>query len=298
MLYPVFCALYWTVWVLPSSTCALVSTVNKHIRSAICLFYCLQPRVPSKCGLLSTMSTGQTSVPHYHQSKLGSWLARHDGFGDRPVFSRSPQVKAFPQESARPWPPEGGVLSSWERLSVLEALVSNTCSALKQFSPRALSLKAAAPPALIFAERAGKLIVLSVSPWCTYLCRSEASGKSPYSSVVLKMMQGSSRSRAIQMISSAPFTLRAGARHSQLHLPCQVFELASNFETHTVLHTLCEQLFTCFVDGGAGQDTLHRMAGRVCLGGSWARWYAKFLQPLPGLVLQKTLLSSVWVENM
>lgn len=200
-----------------------------------------------------------------------------------------PQVKAFPQESARRWPPEGVVLSSWELLLVLEALVSNTCTALKQFSPRALSLKTAALPALIFAERAGKLIVLSVSPCCTYLCHSEASRKSPYSSIVLKMMQRSTRSRAIQMISSAPFTLRAGARHSQFHLPRQVFELASNFETRTVLLTLCEQLFTCVMDGGAVQDTLHWMAGRVCLPGLMGRWYAKFLQPLPGL----TLLSRV-----
>lgn len=213
MLYPAFSALYWTVRVVPSSTCALLSTMNKHACSTICLFYCLKLRVSSKCGLLSTISTGQTSVPH-HQSKLGSWLACHDGFGYRPVFSHSPQGKAFPQESAGPWPPEGVVLSSWELLSVLEALVSNTCTALKQFSPRALSLKTAVLPALVFAERVGKLIVLSVSACCTYLRRSEASGKSPYSSVVLKMMQSSSRLRAIQMISSAPFTLRAGARYS------------------------------------------------------------------------------------
>lgn len=170
-----------------------------------------------------------------------------------------PQVKAFPQESARRWPPEGVVLSSLELLLVLEALVSNTCTALKQFSPRALSLKTAALPALIFAERAGKLIVLSVSPCCTYLCHSEASGKSPYSSVILKMMQSSTRSRTIQMISSAPFNLRAGTRYSQLHLPC-----------HTVLLTLCKQLFTSVMDGRAVQDTLHQMAGRVCLLGSWA----------------------------
>lgn len=102
-------------------------------------------------------------------------------------------------------------MSLWELLLVLEALVSNTCTALKQFSPRALSLKTVELAALIFAERAGKLIVLSVSPCCTCLCRSEASGKSPYSSVALKMMQRSTRSRAIQMISSAPFTLRSGA---------------------------------------------------------------------------------------
>lgn len=262
MLYPALSALYWTVWVLPSSTCAPVSTTHNHTA-----FSWGSPlNVVSFQRCLRDTELSHTSI---RVNSATDWPVTM-GLETDQSLATPPQVKAFPQESARRWPPEGVVLSSWELLLALEALVSNTCTALKQFSPRALSLKTAALPALIFAERAGKLIVLSVSPCCTYLCRSEASGKSPYSSVVLKMTQSSTRSRAIQMTSSAPFALRAGARYSQLHLPCQGFELASNFATHTVLLTLCEQLFTCVTDGGAVQDTLHRMAGRVCLPGSWA----------------------------